>query len=570
MELNRASGILAHPTSFPSPFGIGDLGCGAYEFVSFLIKSGQSLWQILPLNPTGFGDSPYQSSSTYAMNELLICPLSPPISDFFEKNEISPPWEWNTEPISRTIDYGQVIEYKHSLYRKAFSVWKSGHNPDFDKNFNLFCLTNKSWLEDYALFWAIKRYFIEERKFAGETEEYMLYEKKNLLFLGSKEKVLDYYHGGVWDSWPLELAKRDPAALVNFSSRLSVEIEYVKFLQFVVFSQWLDLKTHANESGIKIIGDLPIFVAYDSADTWVNRDLFLMEGFNPAFVAGVPPDYFSETGQLWGNPSYNWERHKATGFQWWIDRMRHTLALVDIVRIDHFRGFEATWNVPYGAKDASTASGGRWVKGRGMELFSAITKNLGNAPIIAEDLGIITEEVTALRKAFCYPGMRILQFGMEGGAMSSYMPHSFEDDHTVAYTGTHDNDTTVGWYAAASEKTRDYFRQYMNTDGESPSWDLLRLLFSSSAKWVIAPIQDILSLGSKDRMNEPGTKSGNWRFRFTKDMLVDGAAAGLRYFSELFGRNADMLNLSDEFLEDNEDNGDNGILPEEGPYLGEN
>ncbi|MCL2704192.1 MAG: 4-alpha-glucanotransferase [Defluviitaleaceae bacterium] len=539
MELKRASGILAHPTSFPSPYGIGDLGRGAYDFIDFLREGKQTLWQILPLNPTSFGDSPYQSGSTFAMNELLICPLSPPIDKLFDENDIHTPMGWDSGERARAVEFGEVIKYKRSLYRKAFHNYKNiPDNVKFAKQLTAFFKKNKGWLDDFALFVAIKEHFIKERGEELGSKEYLAYKKKNLKLLGDENRVLDYYHGAVWNSWPEGLAQREKGALAEYSKKLAEEIEYVKFLQYIVFAQWAALKSYANENGIDVIGDLPIFVAYDSADCWVNRDLFQMKGLDPAAVAGVPPDYFSETGQLWGNPLYDWEAHKADDFAWWIGRLRHTLELVDMVRVDHFRGFEAYWSIPYGAKNAVK---GKWVKAPGVLFFDAVSKQLGGARIIAEDLGVITDEVTALRKRYNYPGMKILQFGMEGGAENADLPHCYEDGHTVAYTGTHDNDTTLGWYAAATDKHRDYFRRYMNVSGENAPWDLIRLLFSSSAKWAVAPVQDVMGLGSADRMNLPGVASGNWRFRYTADMLTDEAAGALRYLSELFGRNAGAI-----------------------------
>ncbi|MDR1704159.1 MAG: 4-alpha-glucanotransferase [Clostridiales bacterium] len=533
MEIKRLSGILAHPTSFPSKYGIGDLGEGARIFMRFLKDSGQKLWQILPLNPTGFGDSPYQSFSTFASNELLISPDGLFEDNLLEEIDLIPFTPCNPA----TVDYGPVIKHKHTIHRKAYARFKTqlnetGEDSELAAGYKAFCRKHASWLPDYALFVAIKNYFIDERRNEFLSPGYKAYKRANPLLSGENQ-VKDFYYGAVWNSWPEDLAQAKPAAVKAWRAKLADEVQYIQFLQFMFMKQWAKIKSLAAQYGITVIGDIPIFVAYDSADMWTNRALFQMNGMNPAAVAGVPPDYFSQKGQLWGNPLYEWDEHQRTGFKWWKRRLAHTLELVDVVRIDHFRGFEAYWRINYGAKDAVK---GKWVKAPGDALF----ESLGPANIIAEDLGVITKEVTAMRRRFGLPGMRILQFAMEGGAADPYMPHNFEDGHSVVYTGTHDNETTMGWYSGASEKTKDYFRKYLNVSGENAAWDLMRLAFSSTAGWAVVPIQDVLSLGNEARMNLPGSKEGNWRFRFTADMLTDERAKGLRYLSELFGRNLDI------------------------------
>lgn len=498
MVSKRLSGILAHPTSFPSRFGIGDLGNGAYEFIDFLYESGQKLWQLLPINPTGYGDSPYQSHSAFACNPLLISPELLFESGLLKKEDIEDIPVFDV----KNVDYGPVIKYKNILFKKAYENFTSSKDASLTEGFTGFCRQHAGWLDDYSLFFALKNRFIQEN---------------------------------VWNTWPEDAREKQPAALDDVKPKLKMEIDLCKFLQYIFSIQWKRLKEYANDRGILIIGDISIFAAYDSADVWGNQELFLLDSdAKPTAVAGVPPDYFSETGQLWGNPLYNWKKHAETGFSWWVSRIKRSLDLVDIVRIDHFRGFESYWSIPFGEK---TAVNGKWVKAPGKQLFTEIKKQLGDLPIIAEDLGIITEEVDELRKLFCFPGMKVLQFGFEGGAESTHMPHNFKNSAAVVYTGTHDNDTSTGWYSSAGEKEKDYFRRYMNTNAESPSWDLIRLAFMSSADMAVVPLQDVLELGSEGRMNTPGEAQGWWRFRYASRMLAEGYAKGLKYLSELSGRN---------------------------------
>ncbi len=528
MVLERLSGILAHPTSFPSRFGIGDLGQGAYDFIDFAKKCGIKLWQILPLGPTSFGDSPYQSFSTHAGNPLLISP------DILKEDGLLQDGDFEGMPQfdDNSVDYGAVIEFKYGLYKKAYERFASDNNQEYE-TFKEFCQNNKEWLDDYSLFVAIKQHLIEKRRFEFESKEYNEFKLDNADKL-NEDAVKDYYYGAAWVSWPNEIKKRHKAAVQKWSKLLAKEIEFEKFLQYEFFKQWQKIKEYANGFDIKIIGDIPIFIAMDSSDVWANPSLFhLDKKGNPTKVAGVPPDYFSVTGQLWGNPIYNWDKHKSTNFKWWVMRIAESLKSVDILRIDHFRGFAACWAVPYGEE---TAVNGEWLKSPGDQLFATVRAKLGELPIIAEDLGLITEDVDALRNKYSLPGMRILQFGVEGGANDPYIPHNFETTNTVAYTGTHDNDTTLGWYEKADEKYKDYFRRIMNVSGSDPAWDLIRLLFSSVAAYAIVPLQDVMGLGSFARMNTPGTAAGNWRFRYTQEMLSDDLIEKLLYLNKLFNR----------------------------------
>ncbi|MCS6885137.1 MAG: 4-alpha-glucanotransferase [Acidobacteriota bacterium] len=500
MKFPRASGILLHPVSLPSQFGIGDLGKPAYEFASFLAEAGQTYWQVLPLGPTGYGDSPYQSFSAMAGNPLLISPEKLVQAGLLSKTDLP---EKPDFPLER-IDYGKVIELKTSLLRRAYSNYKATSSSPFRDEFSFFCSNASSWLDDYALYRSIK----------------------------------DRYAGKAWYDWPLPLAKRDPAALAEAKENLSDDISMHKFFQFLFFRQWIELKTYANKLGIKIIGDIPIFVSYDSADVWQNLDYFKVdEQSRPTVVAGVPPDYFSKTGQLWGNPIYDWDKMKQDGFRWWIARVKLMLQLVDVVRFDHFRGFAACWEVPAGEQ---TAVRGRWVKVPGKELFSAIRTALGDVPIIAEDLGVITPDVEALRDEFGFPGMRVLQFAFGGDPDCADLPHN-HIKNCVVYTGTHDNDTIVGWYRSrlatkAATAEIDYCLRYLNSDGSNIHWDFIRAAFASVADTAIVPVQDLLGLGSEARMNLPASDQGNWNWRMQDGALTAELAVKLRQLTAIYGR----------------------------------
>jgi 4-alpha-glucanotransferase len=497
----RISGVLLHPTSLPSPYGIGDLGYLAYHFIDFLIESKQSLWQILPIGPTGFGDSPYQSFSSFAGQPLIISPDKLIEENLLDYEDINNSHSFH----SHKIDYGLVINYKFSLLKKAYSNFNKSSNNILIKEYELFCNNNKQWLDDYALFMACK----------------------------------DYFGGKVWSEWDTTIANPTQESKDLWREKLYTEVNYYKFIQYIFYKQWTDLKNYANKNGIKIIGDIPIFVSYDSSDVWANRELFSLDSNGyPTDVAGVPPDYFSESGQLWGNPLYNWAIHKKTNYKWWISRLSHNLQLVDIIRIDHFRGFESYWSIPYGNK---TAINGTWKKGPSNDLFDAICHSLGNdLPIIAEDLGIITDEVKKLRDDYNLPGMKILQFAFEDMKDNDFLPHNYTFN-TICYSGTHDNDTTVGWYQKVDENKKDKVRRYMNTDANNISWDFIRTCFSSVSQMAIVPLQDILSLDTNARMNLPGTSMGNWQWRYTEDMLNNNIIHRLKQITILFGRNQSML-----------------------------
>lgn len=532
MNLTRSSGILLHPTSFPSKYGIGDLGKSAYDFIDFLKSAHQTLWQILPLGPTSFGDSPYQSFSTFAGNSLLISPDILIEKKYISENDI----EYCNDISDEKVNYGEVISYKTKIFKKAFEGFKENNDPKIKEKFEIFCKENKLWLNDYCLYVAIKDYYIDKRKNDWHTPEYEdFYKKAKKITDGQIEDSLinDYYYGAVWSTWQEDLREHSPKAIKEWNKLLKEQVEYYKFLQFEFFEQWKALKVYANENDIKIIGDIPIFVAFDSSDVWANKELFYIEEGFPTSVAGVPPDYFSPTGQLWGNPLYIWEKHSKTNYKWWIERIKNTLSLVDIVRIDHFRGFESCWTVKFGEK---TAENGFWNKSKGDELFTKIKKNFGEIPIIAEDLGIITDEVRELRDKFDFPGMKILQFAFDNSENNDYLPHNF-DKNCIVYTGTHDNDTTLGWYLSTSEEVRDKFRRYMNVSGENPSHNLIRLAMSSPANFAIFPLQDVMCLDSSCRMNIPSVSSGNWQWRYKEGDLKIEYAEQLSYLSKLFSRN---------------------------------
>ncbi len=528
MEYNRSAGILLHPTSFPSKFGIGDLGKSAYHFVDFLKKSNQKIWQILPLGHTSFGDSPYQSFSTFAGNPLLISPDLLLEDGFLNSDDFLDLPNFSTEKVA----YGEVITYKNTLYKKAYENFKKNASKKLKADFTAFCKKNADWLDDYSLFVSLKNYFIEERKLTADSEEFKAYAKQNKKIM-SENTILDYFYGAVWNTWPSDIAKRTPKAIEAYQKKLQNEINYYDFLQYIFFSQWDKLKAYANENEVQIIGDIPIFVSIDSADTWANPSLFhLDKNGNPTLVAGVPPDYFSATGQLWGNPLYDWNAHQKTEFTWWIKRIESMLKCVDIIRIDHFRGFEAYWAIPFGEE---TAVKGTWQKGPNKDLFIAIEKALGKLPIIAEDLGFYTKEVADLRDYFGFPGMKILQFAFDTEGDNEYLPHNF-NQNTICYSGTHDNDTTIGWYSEATEHAKDYLRRYLNVSGDDVAWDLIRLAYSSVSIFAIVPLQDVLNLDTNARMNTPGVASGNWQFRYNENMLTDDIANRLVYLSTLFYR----------------------------------
>ncbi len=498
MRFKRAAGVLLHPTSLPSRYGIGDFGAAAYRFIDFLIESRQSLWQTLPLGPTGYADSPYQCFSAFAGNPLLISP------DRLVAEGYLPATAVTSVPSfpNFAVEYGPVITYKMDLLRQAFAHFQQQGTPEQHQALATFCEEHAYWLDDYALFMALKN-------------EHM------------------HHEGGVWSTWPQEIALREPKAMKRWGKKLANKVALHRFLQFLFFKQWLELKAYANIRGIQIIGDIPIFVAYDSADVWANPDLFFLdEAGKPTAIAGVPPDYFSETGQRWGNPLYRWGKMKANEYAWWEKRLDMSFVQADIVRIDHFRGFDAYWEIP---ANEPTAVVGRWVKGPGAHFFKTMQEKLGELPLIAEDLGVITPDVEALRDHFKFPGMKILQFGFGGEHNSDFLPHNFGRS-CVVYTGTHDNETTVGWYHNASEGERDHARRYMAISGHDVAWDMIRLAYSSVANTAVIPMQDLLSLGNEARMNFPGKVGGYWRWRFRADALAEHLVYRLREITELYGR----------------------------------
>jgi 4-alpha-glucanotransferase len=499
MPFPRSSGILLHPTSNPGRYGIGDLGPEAYRFVDFLARGEQRLWQILPLGPTGYGNSPYMSYSAVAGNHLLISP-----EILLEKKLIEPDDLENIPefPIDR-VDFDKVIHWKIPLLKKAAGNFVKTNNTILYKQFEGFCRGNADWLEDYALFMAL----------SGDNDHRS------------------------WTEWPEEIRERRPGALDYHRQRLQEEIFFHKFVQFEFYEEWLALKRYANALNIQIVGDIPIYVSPNSADVWANPRVFRLdpETGDPIEVAGVPPDYFSATGQLWGNPLYDWNYLKSTGFDWWTRRVRGVLSLVDIIRIDHFRGLEAYWAVAFGQ---TTAMNGRWVKAPGHELFNTIRDRLGKLPIIAEDLGDIDDAVIQLRDHFAFPGMKILHFAFGSDGGNDYLPFNV-DRNSVIYTGTHDNNTTVGWYRDnASDYERSRLHQYIGCHSEwGVAWDLIRLAYSSVANQAIVPLQDVFSLGSDARMNTPSVAEGNWSWRYRPEALTEEYGDRLRHLVYLFGRN---------------------------------
>ena len=490
----RASGLLLHVTSLPSPYGVGDLGASAFSWIDRLHNAGQEWWQALPLGPTGYGNSPYQPMSSFAGNELLISPGSLISDGLIQASDV------HSHFSADAVDYDSVIPFKQRLLETAWANFKAGQRSasDLATVYAEFCAKQAHWLEDYALFRALK---------AKYREAYYL-------------------------EWPAELVRRSPSALAEAQRVLASQIDQVRFAQFLLFRQADQLKEHAHAKGVSLIGDLPFFVSPDSSDVWANPELFLLdEQHRPRFVAGVPPDYFSAQGQLWGNPVYNWDVVRATGYRWCIDRLRALLAHVDVIRLDHFRAFAAAWHIPAGAP---TAQSGQWVAGPGASFFQAAQTELGHLPFIAEDLGLITPDVQALRDQFLLPGMRVLQFAFDGQADNPYLPHNFVHN-TVAYTGTHDNATTQEWYEELPDSQRQNFWSYLKrapgTTADAVA-ELMRLAWSSPAALAIAPLQDLLNLGSEARMNVPGRADGNWRWRVREDMLSAQAFQWLQDLTE--------------------------------------
>ncbi len=475
---NRASGILLHPTSLPGPFGAGDMGSNAYLFVDWLIGAGQTFWQVLPLGEIGPGNSPYMSSSAFAGNVLLIDLYELAHQGWLTPEDLIPDPGFCTD----RVDFSLQGPFRLERLRRAAVNFFASDNPGMQADFADFSLTECEWLGDYARFMTI----------------------------------LEQQDGRGWNQWPVEFANRDPHALSLLDAVCLSKINFWKFCQWCFSRQWMQLKTYANERGVKFVGDVPIFVAYQSADVWAHRDLFeLDETGTPVFVAGVPPDYFSETGQLWGNPLYRWDAHEKTGYAWWIRRMQYALCNFDQVRIDHFRGFAQYWEIP---ATETTAMNGRWMPGPGAKLFEAFQAAFPDLPVIAEDLGVITPDVAELRDRFNLPGMRILQFAFAEDRSNYFLPHNYITN-TIAYTGTHDNDTLIGWWNTVSAHEKSFVQEYFEADTVDVPWDMIGALSKSVANTVIFPMQDILCLGGEHRMNYPGRAEGNWEWRFTWDQV---------------------------------------------------
>jgi 4-alpha-glucanotransferase len=505
----RVAGVLLHPTSLPGPYGIGDLGPECFGFLDFLLAARQGLWQVLPLGPTGYGDSPYQCFSTSAGNPLLVSPDFLAKEGLVSKSDLA---KKSSFP-ARAVDYGAVIAWRAGLLDRAFQSFEKGASEERRGAFDAFRAREAGWLDEFALFMVLKE-----------------------------------AHGGQpWTAWDRSLVERDEGALERARREHADRMRAIAFAQFLFYEQWEAVKTAAHERGIRILGDLPIFVSHDSADVWAHPELFhLSADGNPAKVAGVPPDYFSATGQLWGNPLYRWDVLARSGYAWWIERFRATLRQVDLVRLDHFRGFEAYWEIPAGEP---TAQNGHWVKGPGAALFEALERALGKLPVVAEDLGVITPEVATLRDRFGFPGMAILQFAWGSDSQANdFLPYNYQRN-LVVYTGGHDNDTTVGWWTAGVgdstrseaevQKERDFCLRYLGTDGREIHWDFVRAVLASAANTAVVPVQDLLGLGSEARMNLPGRLGGNWTFRYEPGALDDKVAARLRVLTETYGRAAE-------------------------------
>ena len=507
MKFPRCSGILLHPTSLPSRSGIGDLGRPAYEFANSLAASGQKLWQVLPLNPTGYGDSPYQCFSAFAGNPLLI-----DLETLREQGLLKTArLEQGTSLSGDHVEYGAVLEFKLPVLRHAAQSFLALASPSERAAYEAFCVDHASWLNDYALFMAVKQ----------------------------------AHEGRAWTQWEPAIRRRDTSALEQWSTRLTGHVEIFKHSQFEFFRQWGALKAHCGRLGIRIMGDLPIYVAHDSAEVWAHPELFhLDERGRPTVVAGVPPDYFSATGQLWGNPIYRWDVLRASGYRWWIERFRAALRLFDVVRLDHFRGFEAYWEVPAGEP---TAVKGRWVTAPGAELFRALRDELGELPVVAENLGVITPDVEALRKQCGFPGMSLLQFAFGTDPQGpSFRPHNYARE-LVAYTGGHDNDTTVGWWTSTGpgdstrtaddlRRERQFAREYLGFANEPIHWVFIRAVLASVADVAIIPLQDVLGLGSQARMNLPGRANGNWTWRCLPGAFSDEIKDRLKQLTAMYDR----------------------------------
>ncbi|MGA9379841.1 MAG: 4-alpha-glucanotransferase [Phormidium sp.] len=505
MTLQRSSGILLHPTCLPSEFGIGDLGQAAYNFVDFLVKSGQKFWQVLPLGPTGYEHSPYTMNySAFAGNPLMIN-LVKLVDEGLLKSAELKPLKTSGETAYNRVDFDEVIPHKYEYLKLAFEHFrltiKNQPNPELEK----FCQEQAWWLDDYVLFMSL----------------------------------LEVHNGQAWNYWDKAIARRESQAIKEQKEVLKDLILYHQFLQFKFFEQWQALRKYANAKNIQIIGDVSIYVCHNSADVWASQENFALdpETLEAAWMAGVPPDYFSETGQLWGNPVYNWEHLQSTNYGWWIDRFKATLQYVDIVRIDHFRGFEAFWRIPAGE---TTGMKGEWIKAPGEDFFRKLGEALGNLAVLAEDLGIITPEVEELRDRFNFPGMRILMFAFGDDSTNPYLPHNYIPN-CVVYPGTHDNDTIAGWWEKVSEKEKQYIAEYLGysqpQEIKEINWIFIRMALASVANLAIIALQDVLDLDNRARMNDPSVNAGNWRWRFTdSDLLSEKLSDRLRKITQLYNR----------------------------------
>lgn len=505
MLTKRASGILLHPTSLPSPGGIGDLGPTAYRFVDFLTAARQTLWQILPLGPVGFGNSPYSATSAFAGNTLLISLERLAEHGWIDRKRL----DSTGDSTGSRVDYEAVRARKLPLLEEAARNFLSGAKGDDRQRYERFCWENGWWLEDFVLFDALRR----------------------------------RYKSQSWNTWPRELAKREPAALDKAREELADELSVGRFLQFAFLEQWRSLRAYSTARGIRIIGDIAIFVSYDSADVWTHPDVFRLDAErNPEVVAGVPPDAFSETGQRWGNPLYKWAALRDRGYEWWVQRVRWALLLCDIIRLDHFRGFQACWEIP---ASEHTAVHGRWVPGPSDDLFQVLQRQLGDLPFIAEDLGLITEDVNALRERLGIPGMRVMQFGFGNTGAHIYLPHKFEPN-TVVYTGTHDNDTTLGWWkSGASEEERRFAKAYLGDAPDGIQWAMIRAAEGSVARQCVIPLQDILGLNSDGRMNIPSSANGNWSWRYKPNALAPELAEKFALIVEVADRGGPPEKIAD-------------------------
>jgi 4-alpha-glucanotransferase len=488
----RRSGILLPIFSLPSNYGIGTFGKEAYEFVDFLVKSKEAFWQILPIGPTSYGDSPYQSFSAFAGNPYFIDLDLLSEEGLLKKSQIEKFDFGNNE---NYIDYGIMYESRYKVLKIAYN----NKNASYEKKLKAFKELNKCWIFDYALFMAIK----------------------------------DYNNGAPWNKWDKAIKFRKPEAMKKYSYLLKKEIEFYIFLQFLFYNQWGNLKNYANKKGIKIIGDIPIYVAEDSSDIWANTKLFMLDDeLLPEKVSGCPPDLFSKTGQLWGNPIYNWEQLKTEGYRWWVERVQASLNLFDMIRIDHFRGFESYWAIPYGDK---TAVNGKWEKGAGIEVFDAIKKALGEIDVIAEDLGYITDEVRELLNECNFPGMKVMQFAFDPSGDSEYLPHNY-NKNIVVYTGTHDNDTIKGWFSSLKKEEKEFCKKYTGMKNADDNWAFVKCAISSVADTVILQMQDILNSGEEARINIPSTIGTNWKWRIRKENMSDELAKKIKDLNEIYRR----------------------------------